>query len=388
MDLKSAKTKLRKVIDTVDASSDVVIQLTERPIIIYGAGNYGQIIYRLLTKNGIPANCILGFLDVAASDDSMLFGLPVYRPDDLKGKYNLWKEAEVIISIYCSLEQQSTIRSRLIELGYQNVRSCYEIAISFYNANDPFSRISEKDFLNSKFNDIIDGCRFWNDEKSLQTYVNHFIGYANHDINHFLLERDHKQYFPSILLQRKRYDRFIDCGAFNGDTICDLIDIVGKIESLVLFEPCMQNFEKLSKYISSNLDRIADCIILYPCGVWDKTEQVQFNADAASASAISKDGGSFIQCVAIDDVLHGFAPTFIKMDIEGAEPKAIKGAEMAIKNYKPDLAISVYHSLTHFWEIPELISKWVPEYRFYLRTYGASGFETVMYATAGFDEVR
>ena len=42
---------------------------------------------------------------------------------------------------------------------------------------------------------------------------------------------------------------------------------------------------------------------------------------------------------------------FIKMDIEGAEPKALIGAERTIREHRPQLAISVYHDLKHFASI-------------------------------------
>lgn len=388
MNLKTAEKKLRQAIGAGKTTSDGISRLKDRPILIYGAGNYGRIIYRLLIENGISKDSVLGFLDVAAGDDSKLFNLPVRRPDALGRSENHWTDAEIIISIYCSIEEQTIIQERLKNLGYKYIRTCYEIAVAFHNANDPSSRICTTGFLNANIDNIINGCSFWQDELSIQTYVNHFIGYADCDIDSFILEKNHKQYFAPPPLHKKGYSRFIDCGAFDGDTIRDLIDLAGKVESVIVFEPCNHNFEKLSKYILENECCIAERIELYPCGVWNKTEQLQFNDDAAAASAISKSGESFIQCVAIDEALHGFNPTFIKMDIEGAEPKALKGAEFTIRKSKPDLAISVYHSLSHFWEIPQLIHQWVPEYRFYLRTYGAAGFETIMYAVAKKDNAE
>ena len=44
------------------------------------------------------------------------------------------------------------------------------------------------------------------------------------------------------------------------------------------------------------------------------------------------------------------------MDIEGAELPALKGAERSIKRYRPNLAISIYHSLDDFLDIPEYIN--------------------------------
>jgi FkbM family methyltransferase len=317
---------------------------------------------------------------MAATENSTLLDLPVRQPHAPCITRALRKKAQVVISIYSSVAEHVAIRASLHDLGYRNVRSGYETAISFHTANDPFTRIADTLFLRVSLANILRGCGFWEDDRSLVTYVNHFVGYARCDVSSFLVETDHRQYFPPSPLRVKGDRRFIDCGAFDGDTIRDLLEYSGKAESLVLFEPSARNFQKLATYVRENEGDISEQLTLFPCGVWDSTERLRFDDSALSASAVSDRGDEFIQCVAIDDVLHGLSPTCIKMDIEGAEPQALRGAEKTIRQCKPDLAISVYHSLSHFWEIPELIRQWVPEYRFFLRTYGSAGFETVMYA--------
>jgi hypothetical protein len=68
------------------------------------------------------------------------------------------------------------------------------------------------------------------------------------------------------------------------------------------------------------------------------------------------------------------------MDIEGAEIDALYGAKNTIINNKPKLAICIYHSNEHFYEIPLLIHNWVPEYRIYVRHHSYTAADTVMYA--------
>ena len=74
------------------------------------------------------------------------------------------------------------------------------------------------------------------------------------------------------------------------------------------------------------------------------------------------------------------APTFIKMDIEGAEKEAILGAENIIRIQKPKMAVSIYHKREDIWELPKLLLEMNPEYRFYLRHYSFRDAETVLYA--------
>jgi hypothetical protein len=67
------------------------------------------------------------------------------------------------------------------------------------------------------------------------------------------------------------------------------------------------------------------------------------------------------------------------MDIEGAELAALNGARHIIAGDSPLLAISAYHLLEHLWEIPLAISRFNPNYRYYLRQHGGL-CETVCYA--------
>ena len=81
----------------------------------------------------------------------------------------------------------------------------------------------------------------------------------------------------------------------------------------------------------------------------------------------------------MDDVLIDSNPTFIKMDIEGAEYKALKGAERVIRKCHPKLAISVYHKPEDIFDIPSLILEYNSDYRFYLRHYSLTSSETILY---------
>jgi FkbM family methyltransferase len=173
--------------------------------------------------------------------------------------------------------------------------------------------------------------------------------------------------------------RFIDCGSFDGDTLKELKNHYGSIESIAAFEPDPANFLKLFKLVKSN-GPFAERTMLYPCGVWSHTKQLQFSSEKTESSHISKEGENHVQCIALDDALHGFEPTLIKMDIEGAEYEALLGAREMISDDKPGLAISVYHRPEHLWQIPLLINQWGLGYKLHLRAYGYAGFDIVMYA--------
>lgn len=70
----------------------------------------------------------------------------------------------------------------------------------------------------------------------------------------------------------------------------------------------------------------------------------------------------------------------IKMDVEGAEPRALEGAMRTIERLRPQLAISIYHEPDHFLDILGYLARTLAGYRFYVRNYHFIANETILYA--------
>jgi FkbM family methyltransferase len=85
-----------------------------------------------------------------------------------------------------------------------------------------------------------------------------------------------------------------------------------------------------------------------------------------------------IDSLAADGVFDGV--DYIKMDVEGGEKNILQGALETIRKYRPKLAVAIYHEPEHFWEYPNFLIDQLDGYNFYLRQYGYSRFETLLYA--------
>jgi FkbM family methyltransferase len=157
------------------------------------------------------------------------------------------------------------------------------------------------------------------------------------------------QYFPSDVPFKKGYSKFIDCGAYDGDTIEKLYYEKGKIDTIVAFEPSYPKYNSLIQKIKDSDEKYANNLFTYPCGVYSELKQLMFIGELWEGGRIYEDGESLIQCLPLDYALGNFSPTFIKMDIEGAEYEALLGAKMTIHKFKPDLAICVYHFLSDLY---------------------------------------
>lgn len=84
--------------------------------------------------------------------------------------------------------------------------------------------------------------------------------------------------------------------------------------------------------------------------------------------------------VSLDSYFENKKCNFIKMDIEGAEYPALCGGINLIKRDRPILAISIYHSLTDYYRIPQYIMNELQNYKYYIRHHSLVLSETVFYA--------
>jgi FkbM family methyltransferase len=189
----------------------------------------------------------------------------------------------------------------------------------------------------------------------------------------------HDFYVPEHLPPLGAKVRMLDCGAYVGDTIDDFVHKGVDLEEVIAFEPNPRNFTRLAERAARHAAN-GMRVTLLPCGLGDRLETLRFSSAGEASSALDPRGDTTVVSVAIDDVLPGFPATLVKMDIEGAEAAALRGAAKLIARHKPRLAISAYHRPEDLWHLPELVRTIRPDYRLYLSTHAYNGFETVLYA--------
>ncbi|MDP2866864.1 MAG: FkbM family methyltransferase [Elusimicrobiota bacterium] len=185
------------------------------------------------------------------------------------------------------------------------------------------------------------------------------------------------QYFPAGLIRLSEHESLADIGAFNGDTVRDFTERTrGRFDNIFSFEVDAVNFKSLEKTIRDIPGH--ERIKAFNLGAWDSERDITYSIGLSQSTVGTGEGKGHV--APLDDVLKNEKVTLIKMDIEGAEPMALRGAGSIIRTQKPKLAICVYHDFRHLWEIPLYIRSLVPEYRIYLRHHTCLEYETVCYA--------
>jgi FkbM family methyltransferase len=190
-----------------------------------------------------------------------------------------------------------------------------------------------------------------------------------------------RQYFfddGKVKVEPNQGDFVIDAGACLGDTAIVFGKAVGKDGKVFAFDPVENHLEVLGHNINQN----PDCNIqAMPFGLADADVSCPpIKLQTYSPGFSSRNQNVPLRC--LDSlVIGGQIPqiNYVKMDIEGAELSAIKGAAGSIRKFRPKLAISLYHKPTDIFQIPLYIANEFPFYEMFIEHYTIHAEETVLY---------
>ncbi|WP_101696902.1 FkbM family methyltransferase [Clostridium minihomine] len=184
-----------------------------------------------------------------------------------------------------------------------------------------------------------------------------------------ICDKTFSQYFDLDLVQCDENEVFVDIGGFIGDTLVDYSKVFGTncCKRMYCYEIVPENI----KYIEKNKELFhLDSVVIRQKGAGNKNGTMYFSSNSiSSVNQLSETGEYEVPVVRIDDDIEEDV-TFIKMDIEGGEEKALLGCAEKIRKNHPKLALSVYHNHKDLWKLPRLIEEIDPSYRFYFRYYG------------------
>jgi FkbM family methyltransferase len=171
-------------------------------------------------------------------------------------------------------------------------------------------------------------------------------------------------------------EHFVDCGAHTGTVVAKLLGATDwNVASVHAFEPDAQNYEALNKLMPYPLSFVhAHC-----SAVSDRSETLRFHQTGTMGSHVSSSGGVEVPCVKLDDVVED--ATFIKMDVEGFEARALRGAAQLIARAKPRMAIASYHYANDLLDVADTLREIVPGHRLHLRHHYSFFYDSIIYAS-------
>ena len=198
------------------------------------------------------------------------------------------------------------------------------------------------------------------------------------NVGEMLIDLSNRQYFDEAFLPHTEEEVFVDVGCLNGETSRNFINWTqNRYEHIYCFEADPHNAEDCEKKMKDLFE--SGKMTMVTKAVSDKNGVASFIMCQNGTSKIGA-GDMQVETVSLDSMLLDKKPTFIKMDIEGGEYLALKGAKRIISELHPKLAISIYHLPSDIFDIPALILSYYSEYKFYIRHYSPYTEETILYA--------
>jgi len=356
---EAPNSKIYAIFDAVKTT------LNGRPLILYGAGMLGSKFLSVCQECGIA---VARFCDREAT--GVLEGIEIISPDLLRAKYS---DAVVISS---SMTYNNEICNTLKDLGFspEQIIPC--------PCEYPYF------FTMHGFETHIDGYQwaynFFEDDRSKQLVLDRMRMYLLNQAMQVNTNCD--RYYEDDFISLSNNEIFVDGGAYDGDTANFFIKKMREIAKTYLrvyaFEP-----HPLTHALAMQRLSQLESVEIVQKGLWSVERELPFfdgYKNIGASFVLGSGNRQYVQVTSIDAFFKNKPldawPSFIKMDIEGAEREALLGSAEVIKKRKPKLAICAYHKPEDIYELPQTILGIRDDYRFALRQHRAGCYDTILYA--------
>lgn len=360
------------LVSSVQTETRALLNAKNHGLVFFGAGRLGEIALRDLRKAG---RAPVAFADNKAERwGSDLHGIPIVSPQDAAARFGA--DRVFVITVYTSAPVWAQLRA----LGIEPI-SFARLAWLFPSEFLPHAGLDLPHRIFHCAAEVRAAFDVWSDEESRVEFLQQLQWRTT---LHPEILRPHppaeETYFANELFSLKSDEVFVDCGAFDGDSIRAFLNRAhGQFRQITGLEPDPLNRERLERFRSTLPADVQERIRLLPFAVGDKRERLMFDVTGTAASHTG--AGSYeVTCAPLDEIAAVPPPTLIKMDIEGAEPFALRGASEILRNHRPILIICLYHALEHLWKIPLYLKRLIPEYDLFLRRYSDECWEIMCYA--------
>jgi FkbM family methyltransferase len=342
-------------------------------LVLFGAGNLGRRTLAGLRRVSVEP---LAFVDNDPSlHGTLVDGLPVLAPNDAAAHYG--ESAVVVVTIWTPLGRLAYpgVAAQMRTLGCSRT---VPFAPLFWKHQEEFLPnfcLDAPHLLYAHADAVKAGYRILVDDISRNEYLTQ-LSYllSSMDSVEVAASPGRESHFLHGIVGLTAREVFVDCGAYDGDTVESFLEASGgRFRAVVAFEPDPHAFMRLRTRVQELPSQVRDRIRVEQNAVGAAAGSLRFEGGGTPRSRISETGALTVACVTLDDALGDLAPTFIKMDIEGAEEDALLGAAETIRAHRPILAVCVYHLQSHLHRLPTLIGRLCEDYSLFLRRQGPDG---------------
>lgn len=327
------------------------IAQTEKPVVLYGMGDGGDMILDIMQQRGI--SCAGVFASDGFVRGQSFRGFPVLT---LKAAEEQWGD---FLIVQCFAVHDAPTLEQIRRLAARHELLCPDVPVAGKQLFTPEYFREHRELFSEAYSLMADPL-------SRMVFQN-VLDFKISGDPRYLFACESPRGEALALLRPGPREHYVDCGAYNGDTVEEFLQLCGgRFASITALEPDPKNFAKLSRRAEkTGLENI----LLYRCGVWDADGELPFAGKRGRGSAVSgaAGGGRTVPVRSLDSLLSGRPVTLLKLDVEGCEHRALSGARQLICRQAPRILAAAYHRSEDLFDLPLLLHTLRPDYRFYLR---------------------
>lgn len=341
----------------------------QRPTWIFGAGGFGRALGAALQRQGYA---LAGYVETRPTRDSV-DGLPLRSWQQLTAQE---RNAQLAIGIFNRAMPYDGLVALAREAGFTDIMLPWHSYAQFEAQLGWRYWLSSPHAIAAALPQIEATWRSLADAASRQCLLDLLSFRLGEQLSYSSFRHADAQYFNALTLPglQDRPVVYLDGGAYNGDTFAEASGQM-QLAQAWLFEPDPDNYRTMVERVRAGTVG-ATCL---PCALSDQYGILSFEPGGEAATIVAG-GSQRIVTLALDELLPQQRVDFVKLDVEGAEAAALRGARRLIERSRPVLALSLYHLPRDPWELPALLRSMCPDYRFYLRQHCFNSFDSVLYA--------
>ena len=369
--------QMKRIIDTLETAKreqNVNVfnwkeTLKDRTVVAFGLGKFFQDVYERLFQA-----CRVDYL---CDNNEKLWGR-LYHGRTCLPPENLTELSNVFVIIV--MGNPNPVRDQLDQMGIESMHIS-EMHFEYYLKGTDLSWMEEA------LPSIEDVMKRLKDEQSRQLYTEIIcrkLGACYATVPYSSMYSG-GEYFQQGIWRLTDRETFLDVGAYRGDTVKEFLEETGnQFQKAYAMELSPKNARYLQSYVDSLEGDVAERIQVICAGAWDSEQKAWCDAygDMDGCAVMDDERGEACRLTRIDQIIpQGEKITTLKMDIEGAELRALEGARRVIAESRPKLAICLYHRPEDFWEIPLKLQEICPDYQLYIRHHSMCNYtDSVLYA--------
>ena len=319
---------------------------SDLPIVLYGMGNGADQIFSVLEKYQIKVSAIFASDGFVRGHSFRGYPVQTYR-----AVCEAYPDFLTVMS-FAVHDRPTMERIRAMNRQHRVLSPTIPVA---------GSGLFTREFIQEHEAEFDQAFSLLADERSRQIYLDILRFKVSGNIEYLFRCETEKEEVYSQLLCLGSQETIVDLGAYDGDTIREILTATGgRYRQIYAFEPDSKNFQKLLRN-TEHLERFQP----FHLGAWNQQDTLSFQRQGGRNSRLGK-GEILVEVDAVDNRIPG-PITLLKMDIEGSESQALEGAKQTILRDRPKLYLCAYHRNEDMFQLPLQVHSYVPEYRFHFR---------------------